>query len=715
MSIGEQTKTLTQVLEFIAKLDQNSLNKVREELNSAIKDLPPITLETQTNRESLKEHEDLFKGVFETQKKQAREAELEILRFAKECQDKGKSEYGDYLDHLKRGLKDQTKEALDLNDKLLESNRQRYAKELWAATEAFTQRRTLSKEEFEILKDYEKNEAAILEKRRDILEGKFGGGFESGVHGEAKKGEESTAGDILAKGVRQIGAEFKGNSTGENTAKALSSAAAGLLESKSLGQAALATLQGIFKVGMLTYELNLKMTQEGYAAGRGTPMFGAMAEPGGKAVFDRVKENIRSARLDLRTTESEQEEMPGVFNVLQRQRPGGFTGMAGATDTSNKKQVDDTLYELKVAADLLGVKLTEVAELAGKQSRYQGTSVDEMARTLQRLTLVGRDIMKDTGKEIDIANFVKNAVTVEDTLRKFGRDIDYTTGFVSKFAVELDRGLIAVDTLIQWATGMTSTNAGARAYLAQELMKDKNEEYEGLRKALAKSGSADPVSLQRTMLELSEGNTKTIEKLGLSTKEATIIQSKAAEFMMNKIVELGKSQSGGDAALARQLRDMIATEVFGMSLPKTTEQRDILFERGVGGGGKAVMDKSVNPELDRRRTAESEVIMALRETLPSIMNKMGRDLEKIEINTRKEVKKIAGSIASGIVEGGVKFVPAPAPASGTIVSGPEMAAQIAEGAAAGVARGIEAASKRPKDHSREHRGAVTRIMQDPQG
>lgn len=563
---------IDQVIKFVTQLDQQSVQKLTQELNKINSD----RVEAVSSSEG---------KIVDAQIKAAAQR-MELA--AKE------------LTELERQLVVKTDRELDQIKRIMDANEDRYkfvvtkAKEAAQAQQELT--KALTSQELQSYQQYLQNRD-VLHKRQSDVE---------------KEREKESAGNAWqdTKGARSMVGGAVSFVTGmmpsaneqEKQTKLLGETAANVLQSKTPVEALLNVVKG----GLQMWDLHIKED-----ARRGEAMMDAM---GGTTLWragGAAHEALKSAMSTLEKsgigmTDRHIAEIPKVLAEITKSNEAalghvkdratgketGFIPKLGSVsdeyDATSKLM--QQFQDLRSVADLLGENWSSFAKTTGDLARKEQETMEQALGDIALAVAQAQAIRMDDSlkSSISIQKFVDSVLNGQEALRPFGFTVQDTTKLVTKFAKELDSGIISLNELVQWATGITKTEDSSKAFLFQQMqqMLTDRREFQDLNRVIQAVGK-DPRQQSFALEALSQGNTKQLELLGISAKEA---QQAVAQFrggVQETLTRWSGSQAGGAGGFAQAAnvdffrRQFVDPALVGMPTQgMTIQQRQMMRERG---------------------------------------------------------------------------------------------------------------------------------------
>lgn len=578
---------IEQVVKFVAQLDTQSAQKLTAELNKLNSERIDAVMASETKITDI----------------QVQEQAKRIALASKE------------LDDLEDKLVSKTDKELEQIKRVMDANEARYkfvvdkAREAAQAQSDIT--KALTEKELDQYKNYLQNRDVLHKRQADV---------------EKERNQEAPAANqglgagavygAMGKGVGFMASMLPANTEQEKQTKLMAETASNVLSSKTPVEA----LVNVVKGGIQMWELARKED-----ARRGEAILGAM---GGTMLWGRSPSGSNKEQF---------EELKATMSILEDTLPQKFRGEVSKTMealiASNQgvrpgslQTKGDALVpmfnDLAISATLLGKNWSDFAKMTGELARKEGETIDDAFNSIHVAMATAQRISEQVGDGgIDIRKFVDTVTQAQEALRPFGYMMYDTTALVSKFAKELDRGIISLNDLVSWATGITKTEDSSKAFLFQQMQRQLGGQagFGELNQVLGAVGR-DPRQQSFALEALSQGNIEQLKLLGLSAQTAEKAVGQFQQGVQQTLVQFSATNAGGQSAFGQAAnvdflrRQFVDPALVGMGTQGMTIQaRQALRNQGFGGQAPIPTVDQANEILDPQRAAIAESILDIRD------------------------------------------------------------------------------------------------------
>lgn len=516
---------IEQVIEFIARLDQQSAQKLSQELQKL----------NATRVSEVTASED------EIAKIQSSHAAARIQLAQRE------------LMELEGLLTSKVEKELAQITRVMEANEARFKQVVEKAREAANAQqeiaRTLSENE---LKQYEsllRNRDTLHKRQMDVEDART---RESGSLLSKFTGGMSTL-QMASQASGFVTSKLPGDTEDEKQTKIAGDTLTGVLASKTPLEAAVNVLKGIYD------SIDLSMKED---ARRGAEMVQALGGTGGAGSREdlvAMKDALKYLEHNESVTTDKLKALAPAMGIMLKSTPNNTflgdetPGAKGMSDKQQKEQgVAATLLELNTASGIVGKSLNEMADQVGDYSRKEGVTfrkgIQDTLIVFDQATVAGK------AQNVSIGAITDNTFKLHDTMRPFGFSIQDSTKMVTKFAGELDKGILSLSDLVMWSTGMTRAGEGEKAFLFEKMRSAiaNDPKYAALANTMDKV-EKDPLARERAMTALEQGNIPALKALGIDVdakSSAGMFKgalAKTVDVETDKFVPEGASQFTKDA------------------------------------------------------------------------------------------------------------------------------------------------------------------------
>lgn len=606
---------IQQVIKFITELDQQAVQRLTMELQKLSK----------------------------ARVDEVRSSEAEVQTIQQQAVDKRVAMATRELAQLEDQLVSRVQKEMDQVKRIMDANEEKYKFVVDKAREAAQAQqdiaRVLTERELEHYQKYLQNRDVLHKKQVDAEKERnaeanvpYG---QSGVHGAASK---------VGSAIGFVSSALPGVTEAEKQTKIMGEMAGDVLKSRTPLEALTAIGKGIWN------SLDLKIKED---ARRGLEMIEAA---GGSYVW-RDGGLAHSAMKDVK------KELEHVrFIVAERQaqlKPTMTAVMSSKPLESETMDLTATVLRVGGAAELLGVSWADLAKRVGDMSRKETMSFKDGLDATLRVFVTAQEVGKKIG-EIDLKVFTNNVFSAQDALRPFGFTINDSTKLVTRFAGELDKGILSLNDLQQWVTGMTRADDSSRAFIFQQMSQVVNNDprFADLAKVMNQSGK-DPRSQSFIMQALAEGD-ESLKKLGVADPKAMANMFRSAlgetgESFSEKNIGQGGSEVDRMARMdffRKKFWDPLqGTQTEGMTLG----QRRSLREHGLDSDFRSDMA----PKMDEANKIANDQLKVLYETLfevkqgqRGIAGKIGdvswRHVDQVKAEQAAQAGRALGQMTIGI-------------------------------------------------------------------
>jgi len=573
-------ETLEQVIEFVATLNTQDAQRVANELS-------------QINQDRVAE---AVQGE-ETMVEAARRAAADRMQLASQ-----------ELEDFEDALTSKVEKELAQIERLQEANEKRYELVLAKANEAQAAQielvKALTDKEIAEYQRAERNKDIIDARRKEVLqqqEREAGGGGMGGfmqrmdqpVPGQRARAGIGGAIGFIASTLPNVTEQDKQTRIGAETLEAT-------LKSKTPMEALLNVSKGILKWIKLSYEEETRRRKEVLVAAGGTLQFRS-AEQGGVGPGGETGPSLDQLKLVRELLEKNSTILRDNFKMVDatltemgRARPVGVgqiaPGMQGASEQMR------LMLKVSESADLLGANWAKHARNIGDMSRKEvdartgaTMSFEEGIHRFNQAFDTAQRVAIEFGG-IDIQRFVTNWQQLHDSLRPFGFTMEDTLRYMSRFGRALDRGIVSLNDLVQWATGMTRADDASRAFMFEQLLEftATKPELRDIHGVLTQAREQGPIAQSFVMEALAEGNIQALGEVGITGAQEDPQGERFRQSVRDMINQMATDFPGQEgSALRRRAEADYFLRTFGdptagvVSEGRTIEARELLRAGGV--------------------------------------------------------------------------------------------------------------------------------------
>lgn len=355
--------------------------------------------------------------------------------------------------------------------------------------------------------------------------------------------------------------------------------AAGNLAGSVMGNPAaiVGLLTNLKDIAMASYELDRTRSADQLKAAGGGLQFERMATS--FAAFETAKRNQTEIQYSGKFSDQEKGEIPGIMGLLQR---GAGVNISALHDAS--KAMDG----VRIAADYLGVSLTEAATTSLEYSRVAHVSIQQGLSAIQEAQFTANRLAesnKDAGS-FDTAKMTKTLLSLQQHQADLGRSVDDAKVFVEKFSKQLNDGTITV------AMAMSALDGGGgkapmegAAFTAQRIRQGGDPQFAKLITMLEKIGGG--AEAQGAALLAGSGGEKASEfyrSVDITNvkemKDMAELISKAYGFVARETT-IGTMAGGGSEA-ARMLTEWTRMKQIAPMLNGNQQPAGTQFDASMG-------------------------------------------------------------------------------------------------------------------------------------
>lgn len=275
-------------------------------------------------------------------------------------------------------------------------------------------------------------------------------------------------------------------------------------------------------------------------------------------------------------------EMERVQGRLESNVPAEQRGQVGPALQNMVRSSPETLggdvenrFRILInAADRLNMGWAEAATKIGEISRKSGETFETVAVVMLEANAGFQRKMKETGETFDLPGLRQKFTDLYDSMRIYNGSLAGAANMTTRFAHELDKGILTISDLVQLQTGMAKADDGQRAFMMEQFIRQ-NQGAGGEKGAAAsRLGSMtemNPLAMAEAMKRIVEGDDQErnsmAQRLGMS---AGAMRNMITDFGMQYTRQEAGNISGGRNDLIadpimRQLRVSAGLEREGLT------------------------------------------------------------------------------------------------------------------------------------------------------
>lgn len=220
------------------------------------------------------------------------------------------------------------------------------------------------------------------------------------------------------------------------------------------------------------------------------------------------------------------DQIGGAIQAVGRADPRFFSEESMSRGSHQIEQDLQTKLELvKNAADSLGVSWNDAANRAGVIAQRYGQHFEGAVQDMVQIHVMGQKFVNDTHLNISTEKFTNQVYEAADALKQYNVTVPEAGAMVSKFAVELNRGIISVADLTQWISGHAKKDEGTQAFFMQQFIEEnKRSGFQGPMGDMAKKleemvklpgGGMSAAGLAEAGVRVAQGNVSLAGQIGM--------------------------------------------------------------------------------------------------------------------------------------------------------------------------------------------------------
>jgi len=269
--------------------------------------------------------------------------------------------------------------------------------------------------------------------------------------------------------------------------------------------------------------------------------------------------------LDLKT------QFPSLAAEVARTSEGLARDLPRSTDP----QLTNLTRDVRDAAFLLDQTTDQLGKTVGNLSRVTGQSGEEILAAIMTVRDFATRGSETAPADVALDSLIKSFSELTTEGRKYGLSVSETAYLAGRYRHQLQKGVLTVQNLVQFATSLKNQGSDQRLFMAYEIINRLSPQGK-LRDIvqLLKSHEGDDYALDRIMEVISSGAVDVArDELGLNETQLHQLQQEQVEAQHQVIHMKAMEFAAGDKLAASYIEDQLNTQFLGMSQSLTPDQK----------------------------------------------------------------------------------------------------------------------------------------------